>query len=193
MHSNVVRGLLNPRTIASRALFSIISQNFTAERRVLHLCGWKMTCCTREPEFLLNSTSSALIHRWNISFKRLTRSIDRWQTFRRGFLTSFATAQHLSWPKCSFETKTKGFYMVILPDQSQSFRFFARSNYCCKLYEAAKQTFPASRGLSRRGKNSFLPRRERPLLAGKTNYVIIGPVWQRTKRWTIYTSSSRLT
>ena len=30
-------------------------------------------------------------HRYNISFKHL---IDRWQTFRRGFRRSFATAQH---------------------------------------------------------------------------------------------------
>ena len=43
--SNVVRGLLKPWTIAAHALFSIISQTFTAERRALQ---W------RENEFCLH-------------------------------------------------------------------------------------------------------------------------------------------
>ena len=48
MHSNVVRGLLKPWTTAAHALFSIISQTFTAERRASH---W------RENEFCLHLQS----------------------------------------------------------------------------------------------------------------------------------------
>ena len=51
MHSNVVHGLLKQWTTAGHALFSIISQTFTAERRTLqwqenefclHFTKWKM-------------------------------------------------------------------------------------------------------------------------------------------------------
>ena len=45
MHSNFVRGLLKPWTTAAHALFSIISQTFTADRRAFH---W------RENEFCLH-------------------------------------------------------------------------------------------------------------------------------------------
>ena len=53
MHSNVVRGLLKPRTTAAHALFSIIFQTFTAERRALQ---W------RENEFCLHLQSG----KWRI-------------------------------------------------------------------------------------------------------------------------------
>ena len=48
MHSNFVRGLLKPWTTAAHALFSIISQTFTADRRAFH---W------RENEFCLHLQS----------------------------------------------------------------------------------------------------------------------------------------
>ena len=43
MHSNVVRGLLKPWTTAALALFSIIFQTFTAERRALQ--WWENEFC----------------------------------------------------------------------------------------------------------------------------------------------------
>ena len=48
MHSNFVRGLLKPWTTAAHALFSIISQTFTADRRAFQ---W------RENEFCLHLQS----------------------------------------------------------------------------------------------------------------------------------------
>ena len=54
----------------------------------------KWTAVRESRKFRLNSISS-------IAENSLSNhSIDRWRTFGRGFRTSFATAQHESWPKC---------------------------------------------------------------------------------------------
>ena len=74
----------NNREIVWKDEKCIFQRHFHGRSPLLDRKVPKMTCCTREPEM-----SSKLYH-----------SIDRWQTFRRGFRTNFATAQHLSWPKC---------------------------------------------------------------------------------------------
>ena len=76
MHSNVVHGLLKLWTNAARALFSIISQIFTAERRASQ---W------RENEFCLHLQSG----KWPIEIHDSCHSTDRCRIFRRGFRISF--------------------------------------------------------------------------------------------------------
>ena len=109
--------------------------------------------------------------RWN-------HSTDRCQIFRRGFRIKFPNflwpinylgTQHQSWPKRQFKMKKTVKKTAFFTGQSQSFRFFARLRN--RLRDANAVT--AQWGT-------------------KTNYVIIEPVWPRTKPWTIYTSSSHL-
>ena len=160
MHSNVVRGLLKPWTTAAHALFSIISQTFTAERRALqwrenefclhlHLQSgkWrienhvKKKCveCPRRKQILLicSELEIAGTSRWN-------HSTNRCRIFRRGFRISFPIffdqlitwePNKQSWPKRQFKLKWKRQWKktAFFTGQSQSFSFFARPSHCCEM------------------------------------------------------------
>ena len=138
MHSNVVRGLLNPRTIASRALFSIISQTFIAERRVLQ--WWENDLLHERAgissKFYLISSHPSLEYLF-----QTTHLLD-WslKNFSSRFSNKFRNSPSLILTEMFIWNEKGRIKYGNFPDQSQSFRFFARSSHCCKLYEAAKQT-----------------------------------------------------
>ena len=159
MHSNVVRGLLKPWTTAAHALFSIISQTFTADRRAfhwrenefcLHLQSGKrrieihvkkrnVRSAPEEKQILLicSELEIAGTSRWN-------HSTDRCRIFRRGFRISFPIffdqlitwePNKQSWPKRQFKLKWKRQWKktAFFTGQSQSFSFFARPSHCCEM------------------------------------------------------------
>ena len=170
MHSNFVRGLLKPWTTAAHALFSIISQTFTAERRAFH---W------RENEFCLHlqsgkgrieihvkkkkceecprrKTNPAHMQRaWDcgdISMKPLNGSLSNLLSgFSHKFPNflwpiSYLGTQHQSWPKRQFKMKKTVKKTAFFTGQSHSFSFFACPSHSCELQtqlpqnEAPKQT-----------------------------------------------------
>ena len=158
MHSYVFRDLLKLSTIAAHACtcwHKLCFQLYTRPSwpRDARCIGGKMICFTREPEILsIFSTSSIagtslLIHStdWSVTI------------FSIFFPHKFLNSLGLNLTKMLIWKENDSVKYGNFPDQSQSFRFFARS-----------------------------------LARTKTNYVIIGLVWLRTKPWTIYTSSSRL-
>ena len=130
MHSNVVRGVLKPWANAARTQLNLTPDIHGRATRF----GGKMTCCTREPAI---SSKLHLIHLWNISFKRPDWSLTNFSSrFPRKFHNSPALilTEMLIWNE-------KGSVKYgDIPDQSQSFRTFARSSHCCKLRKAPKQT-----------------------------------------------------
>ena len=73
------------------SVFNYIPDLFGRETRTAVAGKWSAAPESRKCR--LNSTSSIA----GISLSN--HSIDRWQTFCRGFRTRFAIAQHLSWPK----------------------------------------------------------------------------------------------
>ena len=167
MHSNFVRGLLKPWTSAAHALFSIISQTFTADRRAFH---W------RENEFCLHlqkadrdsckkkkceecprrKTNPAHMQRaWDcgdISMKPLNGSLSNlsWGISHKfpNFLwpINYLGTQHQSWPKRQFKMKKAVKKTAFFTGQSHSFSFFACPSHSCELQtqlpqnEAPKQT-----------------------------------------------------
>ena len=145
MHSYVFCGLLKLWTIAAHALFSIIYQTFMAERRALH---W------RENDLLHERAGNFvhflhLIHRRNISFNPLDWLI-------ADELFDEVSAQVSQQPSSKLDRNVNwkendSVKYGDFPDQSQSFRFFARSL-------APKQTTSSldwsGRGLSR---EPFIP------------------------------------
>ena len=157
MHSNVVRGLLKPWTTAAHALFSIISQTFTAERRALqwrenelslHLQSGKwwieihvkkrnVWSASEEKQILLicSELKIAGTSRWN-------HSTDCCRIFRRGFRISFLIFfdQLITWEpdtnldrRDSLKWKTRRKETAFFTSQSQSFSFFARPSHCCEM------------------------------------------------------------
>ena len=126
MHPYVVRGLLNPKTIA---VFSVIYQTFTSERRALN---W------RENDLLHERAEKFIyflhfIHRRNISLNPLDWSLTNFSTrVPHKFLNSLVLilTEMLIWKEN--DSVKYGDFSV----QSQSFRLFAGS----KLREAPKQT-----------------------------------------------------
>ena len=138
MHSNVVRGLLNPRTIASRALLSIISQTFTAERRVLQ---WWENDLLHERAGISSKLHLISSHPSLEYLFQTTHSLD-WSltNFSSRFSHKFRNSVALILTEMFIWNEKDRIKCANFPDQSQSFRFFARSSHCCKLYELAKQT-----------------------------------------------------
>ena len=125
MHSNVVRGLLKPWTTAAHAVFSIIFQTFTAERRALqwrenefclHLQSgkWRIEKCVECPRRKTNPAH--MQPAWDcgdMSMKPLNGSLSN---LLSGFSHKFPSflwpinylgTQHQSWPKRQFKMKKK--------------------------------------------------------------------------------------
>ena len=158
MHSNVVRGLLKPWTTAAHALFSIISQTFTAERRALqwrenefclhlHLQNgkWQIEIHVKKKcvECPRRKTNPAHMQRaWDcgdISMKPLNGSLSNlsWGFSHKfpNFLwpINYLGTQHQSWLKRQFKMKKTVKKTAFFTGQSQSFSFFARPSHCCEM------------------------------------------------------------
>ena len=129
MHSKVVRGVLEPWAITARARL-----NHTPDLHGQATRFGKMTCCTTEPAI---SSKLHLIHLWNISFKRLDWSLTN---FSSKFPHKFRNSTALILTEMLIWNEKDSVKYGDFPDQSQSFRFFARSRQCSKLRKAPKQT-----------------------------------------------------
>ena len=133
MHSNVVRGLLRTWTTAAHALFSIIFQTFTAERRAFQ---W------RENEFCSHLQSG----KWRIEIhvKKEMCGVHKFPNFL--WPVNYLGTQHQSWRKRQFKMKKTVKKTAFFTGQSHSFSFFACPSHSCELQtqlpqnEAPKQT-----------------------------------------------------
>ena len=159
MHSNFVRGLLKPWTTAAHALFSIISQTFTAERRAfhwrenefcLHLQSGKrrieihvkkrnVRSAPEEKQILLicSELEIAGTSRWNhpACLKSLSNLSSRFSHKFPNFLwpINYLGTQHQSWPKRQFKMKKTVKKTAFFTGQSHSFSFFACPSHSCEL------------------------------------------------------------
>ena len=169
MHSNFVRGLLKPWTSAAHALFSIISQTFTADRRAfhwrenefcLHLQKADRDSCKKrnvrsapeEKQILLicSELEIAGTSRWNhpACLKSLSNLSSGFSHKFPNFLwpINYLGTQHQSWPKRQFKMKKAVKKTAFFTGQSHSFSFFACPSHSCELQtqlpqnEAPKQT-----------------------------------------------------
>ena len=157
MHSNVVRSLLKPWTTAAHALFSIMSQTFTAERRTLqwqenefclHFTNWKMA--DRDSRKKRNVWSAPEEKKNTAHKQRAWDCGDISTKPRNGSLLNlllgfshkspnflwpinYLGTQQQSWPKKQFKMKKIVKKTAFFMGQSQSFSFFARPSHCCEM------------------------------------------------------------